>query len=278
MTQDKRPIVWLCGFPSSGNLKAQIGLANLLFGRVTSISDLDRKIPPIYSVHALPSSPPERPFNYIFSHHVAEASLLAPRRTDRVIYVIRNPVDCGISSSNWLLPGAVNMASATEAEMDAARRQLVDMYLRIGTYMEYVWFGYGSWPVHPLSWLRFANAQKVPLLLVRFDDMRLQPEATLRRMAEFVGLEPTDAAIADAADNWAMPASRALEEAAIASREVSRFFQPQAQAAYDRGWRYHGSGLSGYGKAMLTPEQWQQARAMFGATAARFKLHIGPED
>ena len=40
----RKPVIWLTGYPSSGLLKVQIIIANLLYGRVKSIVDLDQKV------------------------------------------------------------------------------------------------------------------------------------------------------------------------------------------------------------------------------------------
>jgi hypothetical protein len=65
-----------------------------------------------------------------------------------------------------------------------------------------------------------------------------------------------------------------LEENAIRDQERSRFFKPTWAPAYARGWRYHGKGLSGYGKDRLTPAQWERARHLFGPAAAKIGLEM----
>ena len=273
---DPRPIIWLAGYPSSGNIKAQIALANLLFGRVTSITDLDAKIPPMTVQFRLPSSPRSRDENYVFTHLVATDGLINCGPIGGIIYVLRDPIDAGISSAGYLLPRAVDFGTATDGEIEAARATLVDFYMRFGTYEPYVAYGYGTWSSHVLSWINLAVIHKIPFHIIRFSDMREQGDAALRAAAKFLGLEPTNAQIADALDNWSLPRSRELEEKAIATRERSRFYKPRLDVAYRRGWRYHGTGGVGYGRDRLNEKQWQSARFIFGPMADAMNLPIGP--
>ncbi|MBL8700450.1 MAG: sulfotransferase domain-containing protein [Alphaproteobacteria bacterium] len=273
---DPRPIVWLAGYPSSGNIKAQIGLANLLFGRVTSITDLDSKIPPMTVQFRLPSSPASRDQNYVFTHLVATDGLINCGPIAGIVYVLRDPIDAGISSAGYLLPRALDYAAATPEQIETARATLIDFYMRFGTYEPYIAYGYGTWASHVLSWLNLAVLRKVPFHIIRFSDMRDRGEETLRAAAGFLGLAPSDDQIADALDNWSLARSRELEEKAIAGRERSRFYKPMLDSAYRKGWRYHGAGGIGYGRDRLSDAQWQSARFIFGPMADAMNLPIGP--
>lgn len=272
--QDQRPVVWLCGFPSSGNLKAQIGLANLVFGRVTSITELDTRVPVMSIGPEIPSSPADVKLNFVFTHHVANRYMLSRVRSYRIIYVVRNPVDAGISSAGYLLPRHVDMKTADDAALAATKAKLIDDFLAIGSYPEYIAYDYGTWPSHVVSWREFSRTSGVPMMIVRFEDMVRDGPVTLQKMADFIGLAASPARIADAVDNWSIAASSAMEEQAINRRERSRFYKPEWSAAYARGWRYHGKGLSGYGKEQLSPEQWECARALFGKIAATVNIEI----
>src|SRR5580698_8857022 len=49
--------------------------------------------------------------------------------------------------------------------------------------------GYGSWSEHVRSWLQSAIAANGNLLVVKFEDLKQQPESGLRRILEFLGVE-----------------------------------------------------------------------------------------
>lgn len=272
---DTRPIIWLAGFPSSGNIKVQIALANLMLGRVTSITDLDTKIPPMKPLLQLPSAPPQLPANVVFTHHVATDALMSLGRTGAIVYVVRDPVDAGISSANYLLPQAIDYARAEESRIESARATLIDFFIRFGTYEPYLRYGYGTWSSHVISWLNAARATKAPIHMVPFERLRDDGAAVLAELARFLGMQVDDAAIADAIENCSLATSREMEERAIAAREPSRFYKPRFAPAYARGWRYHGSGGSGYGRQRLSDEQWETARHLFGPTAAAIGMGFG---
>jgi hypothetical protein len=201
--------------------------------------------------------------------------MLSRVKSYRIIYVVRDPVDAGISSAGYLLPRYVDMGNASDEALNATKMQLIDDFLKIGSYKEYVSYDYGTWSTHVLSWLEYAASAKVPMLVVKFDDMRHRGGEVLQEMADFIGLSTKPDRIASALDNWTIAASSAMEEQAISQREKSRFYKAHWASAYARGWRYHGKGLSGYGREHLSPEQWQRARCLFGAMADRIGLAIG---
>lgn len=271
---DTRPIIWLAGYPSSGNIKVQIALANLLLGRVTSITDLDTKIPPMGPQLQLPSAPAALPANVVFTHHVATDALLALGRTAAIVYVVRDPLDAGISSANYLLPRAIDYARADEARIEQARATLIDFYVRFGTYEPYLRYGYGTWSSHVISWLNAARATKAAMHVVRFERLRDDGAAVLSELAQFLGMQVDATAIEAAIENCSLAASREMEERAIADREASRFFKPAFATAYARGWRYHGTGGSGYARARLSDGQWEAARHVFGPTAAAIGMSL----
>lgn len=271
---DNRPIIWLAGYPSSGNIKVQIALANLMLGRVTSITDLDAKIPPMGPQMHLPSAPAHLPANVVFTHHVATDALLALGRTAAIVYVVRDPLDAGISSAGYLLPRAIDYARADASRLESARATLIDFYVRFGTFEPYLRYGYGTWSSHVISWLNASRATKAPMHVVRFERLRDDGAAALSELARFLGMPEDGDAIDDALDNCSLGASREMEERAIAHREASRFYKPGLATAYAAGWRYHGAGGSGYARARLSAEQWEAARHVFGPTAAAIGMSL----
>ncbi|WP_395020423.1 sulfotransferase domain-containing protein [Dongia sp.] len=272
---DQRPVVWLCGFPSSGNLKAQLGLATLLFGAPKSITELDTNIPVMSIGPQIPPCPEGFPLRFIFTHHLANRFMLTQVKTYRIVYVVRDPIDAGISSAGYLLNQRIKLGSATEAEMQATRDALIESFLDYGTYPEYVSYDYGTWSSHVLSWLTYAQEARVEMMVVKFDDMRHRGAEVLGELAKFVGIKNLpDGRIEQALESWSLKASALLEENAIRNQERSRFFKPAWAPAYAQGWRYHGKGLSGYGKDRLSPAQWERARHLFGPAAAKIGLEM----
>jgi hypothetical protein len=50
--------------------------------------------------------------------------------------------------------------------------------------------GYGSWQEHVSNWTNCPLARTGDLLIVKFEEMRRDPESVLARMAAFIGCTP----------------------------------------------------------------------------------------
>lgn len=268
---DKRQVIWLTGFPSSGNLKAQLAIANLLAGRVTSIEDLDTKVRIITEDLVLPPDPLGRRQECVFTHLMPLPYLHRLYDTIKIVYVLRNPIDAGISSAGFLLPYYLDYRTVGDEALAEKRRELIDFYMTHGTTSLYLYWGYGSWPTHVMAWATFAQSRNLPMHRLGFEAMRERPEATMAALARFLEVDADGDRIADVIDNVSMPVSRAMEDDAIRDKRLSRYYESHMEPAYARGWRYHGSGKSGYGKDHLTEAQWARARAVFGPVAD----HVG---
>jgi hypothetical protein len=74
--------------------------------------------------------------------------------------------------------------------------------------------GYGAWHRHVASWLDAAETGRVQLLLVKYEEMRRDPEAKLREIVQFLGVERDAASIRAAVENNSLEKMRAKEDAA----------------------------------------------------------------
>lgn len=72
--------------------------------------------------------------------------------------------------------------------------------------------GYGAWHRHVASWLDAADAGKVNLLVVKYEDMRRNPEAKLKEIVKFLGVDRDAAAIGAAVENNSIEKMRAKED------------------------------------------------------------------
>lgn len=258
-----RPLILLDGFPSSGTLKVQAALAHLMAGWIETLPELEAVIPEILAFDHLPDSSADFPANVLFTHHLPLPALLAHGVT-KLIYVIRDPIDSAISIANWMITHRLDYGLATEDEIREGRLALIDFYLRNGTHLEFVVGGYGTWNVHALSWLQ--AGLPIPTMVIDFSDLKRRSEEIVRQMADFIGAPCSDEIVAGALRNWDIETTRRMEEDVIARKHVCRLYTPTRDVAYARGWRYHGSGGSNYGKDLLTAEQWEIAAGVFGPT------------
>jgi hypothetical protein len=107
--------------------------------------------------------------------------LIPPTVTRGVVYVVRNPMDVAVSLRVHLgttQDAAIDFMADTEAMLASDRHSLpghLPQHLR-------------SWHGHVASWL---HESRLPLHLLRYEDLKLRPVPTLRAAAEFLSL-PTD--------------------------------------------------------------------------------------
>jgi hypothetical protein len=74
--------------------------------------------------------------------------------------------------------------------------------------------GYGSWQEHVSNWMNCPLAGTGDLLVVKFEDMRRDPENVLARMAAFIGCTADAARVQHAVRNNSLAAMRAREDEA----------------------------------------------------------------
>jgi len=270
----RRRVLWFSGFPSSGTVKVQMMAAHLLAaaantGPIRSLAHMDEIVPPMLVDYNMPPDPMGRAIEPIFTHHLPGPFLSTTYDTAAIVQVVRHPVDIAFSTASYALPFHGDYVAMSPEQRSARTRALVHEFLDLGTLALYANYGFGTWALHARLWRDFAAQAKVPYLRLRLEDVRKDETAACRQIASILGLTPDDATIAAAVEAATIGHSRQLEEATIAAKLPCRFYVPQLAPLYEAGWRYHGKGLSDYGKGQLTDEDWAKAKATFGNEAAR---------
>ena len=105
----------------------------------------------------------------------------------KVVLLSRHPGDVAVSRYHHLKHRSV----------DPVRQRLAEQPLE-----QFVWTergGIASIVSYLNQWARMAR-ERADVLIVRYEDFLAEPEATLRRLAEFIGLEPSDAGISQAVE------------------------------------------------------------------------------
>jgi pimeloyl-ACP methyl ester carboxylesterase len=272
--QARRRVVWFSGFPSSGTVKVQMMAASLLaadakIGPIRSLAHMDEIVPPMLVDFNMPSDPMGRNIEPIFTHHLPGPFLSTTYETAAIVQVVRHPVDIAFSTASYALPFHCDYVALSQAARNARTRDLVREFLDLGTLALYANYGFGTWALHARLWRDFAATAKVPYLRLRLEDVRSDEAKACRQIADILGLSPDDEALAAAIEAATIGHSRKLEEETIAAKLPCRFYVPQLAPLYEAGWRYHGKGLSDYGKGELTADDWANAKATFGSEAAR---------
>jgi aryl sulfotransferase len=145
-------------------------------------------------------------------HLVAPSLPLIPAAVTRgVLYVVRNPLDVAISLRSHLgitQDAAIDFMNDGEAMLARDQRGLPDQLPQL----------LRSWSGHVASWL---HESKLPLHLLRYEDLKLRPLYTLRGAADFLELSTAESELQAALSATAFEKLRA-QEASEGFRERHR--------------------------------------------------------
>ena len=270
-----RMIFWIASYPKSGNTWVRILLEALtrldaapvsinaiarvrshasnrvLFDQLVGVkaSDLppdlvERLRPEVYALASQAAAAAEYWKIHDAWRLVApDVSLIPAHVTRGVLYVVRNPLDVAVSLHEHLSltqDAAIDFMADPEAMLSGSVRALgyqLPQYLK-------------TWSEHVASWL---TTSPLPVHLLRYEDLKSAPLATLRAAADFLGLPTEAAALLAALDAAAFDKLRA-QEASEGFSERSR----HAPVFFRRG-------LAGVWREELTLQQVQRVIADHGA-------------
>ena len=210
-------IYWLASYPKSGNTWFRIFLANLMndsddavdinqinTGAIASargwvdqvlgfessdlsMDELDRLRPDIYSWHA-------EHIEHVGHHKIHDAYTYVTNTASQsvqpliplkgclgAIYFIRNPLDVAISFANHSNCSIDKAIEYMGDENYAFCKSTLRQHNQLRQWLL-------SWSLHVQSW---ATAKNLNLLILRYEDMLLNSEATFTRAVEFLNLDYT---------------------------------------------------------------------------------------
>ncbi len=138
---------------------------------------------------------------------------------------------------------------------------------------------YGAWQKHVTSWLDAADAGKVELLVVRYEDLRVNAEAKLAEIVRFYGERPEPAVIHAAVENNSLENMRAKEDAARRTAPASGR-APLRKMQNEAGNRFVREGKVAGWRSRLTKEQIRLIEEHAGAALTRlgYRLSTKGED
>ena len=216
---DLKKIVWLASYPKSGNTWFRVFLSNLLlkenhpsdinnlfatpiasnrelFDEATGLSSSDLTSDEIDNLRSGVYEYAAKNSNELLFQKVHDAWLCSksgepmfdPKVTKAVIYFIRNPLDVAVSFANHLnkpLDITVKVMAdecyAFSSSQNRLHNQLRQRLL--------------SWSGHVKSWV---NKSNLPVLVLRYEDMKSDTYNAFKKATDFIGLNVTDKEIKQA--------------------------------------------------------------------------------
>jgi hypothetical protein len=230
---DLRKIVWLASYPKSGNTwfrafltallnpgisdidinnlyQTTIASSRQLFDEMTGVfsadlspGEIERLRPGVYRQNALESD--EVLYHkvhdaYVFLHD--GAPLFPPDITKGVLYFIRNPLDVAVSFASHLNAGI----DKTIAIMNDPGYTFCHKTDRLYNQLQQRLF---TWSAHVKSWV---DDSGLPILVIRYEDMKEHPVDTFSRAATFIGINHCISEIETALDRASFARLKQQEE------------------------------------------------------------------
>jgi len=127
---------------------------------------------------------------------------------------------------------------------------------------------YGSWQHHVNSWLNSSTARNGKLKVIRYEDLRRNPEIVLTDLLEFLGRPAEPSVILRAIENNALESMRAKEDALHKKPRQVRFPEKPAAPENENG-RFVRQGLVGGWRQKLPLHAVQLIEQYAGDTLAR---------
>ena len=216
--------IFLVSYPKSGNTWTRFLLGNLMTPNdCITFANVERKVPDIYAESKMTLKKTPRP-RLIKSHECFDP------RYRRVIYIVRDPRDVGLSAYHYDRKGR-NIPDEFPLDTYISTRFMkTDEYF--GTWGEHAgsWLvnsqnifqisrlnnGFmgtiGSWGENVMSWLG-ARGHDREFLLVRYEDLLEDTHREMTRISEFMGLRISAVQIARAVELSSAENMRKLEAA-----------------------------------------------------------------
>jgi len=244
----RRPVIWvrhrglrqtdvfLASYPRSGNTWLRFVLGEVLAGKSIDFDNVDDVIPELkWHRRGLP----------LFADRGRLIKTHEPWRKEygKAIYIVRDVRDVALSTF-----ARSTQLGIADTDMDGF----------LAAFLKGTFHNYGAWGRHIRSWLNSPLPQAGKLLVVKFEDLRRNPEESLTRMVQFVGAQAGAEQIRAALANNSVDQMRAKE---VKSRKL---YQSTTE-----GGRFVRKGAVQGWKSVLTPAQLQRFEQSVGADLAQ---------
>ncbi|GJM19204.1 MAG: hypothetical protein DHS20C14_14170 [Phycisphaeraceae bacterium] len=271
----KPRIVWLASYPRSGNTWVRTLLHAYAHGDATDTAAIARTIPDLHIPHHGGGKP--TPYAATGKTLIKTHLPWSPKHpfapaTVGAICLVRHPRDVLLSSLNFhrvVGSRVAGKAGAGATEFNDA--DYVRAFITKGGDPGYLHAGYGTWEDNARSW---ADRFEHPKLIVRYHELRQDPDAGLRALLGFLGEPIDDDRVAKAIAASSFDAMRALEvREKSGSADKSAFFGGSG-ATLRKGHRFMHHGRVGASLDDTLPGADAKLDARFARTIEDLGLAI----
>jgi Sulfotransferase domain len=265
-----KDISYIAAFPKSGITFLNFMLFHILFDRPQDARLIDSDY--IFDVHeSLARVPPESQVgHYVKIHFPYGPRIPLRQRASRAVYLLRDPIDVMMSVWDFKhLTGEDGLLEASPDDHAALFQTFCQHWLSTGGLI-YPWAG--SWRDNVASWV---EQTELPLLIVRYEQLKSRPFDELRRVLAFLGHEASEQRIAAAVEAGKPDNMRKLESEEINQRVSGVFYRPALAKGYARGFRFVGRMHGGASEKILTPDARHYANQIFGPVLERANARGG---
>ena len=205
--------VFLASYPRSGSTWLRFMLFEIMCGEDPGFRKIESRLPEIQWHRGVPAIFPNGG-RLIKTHEKYR------KEYTRAVFLIRDARDVLLSAyAGFDSIGLTRLVSKGD----------LDSFLT--SFLEGKALQMGSWQEHSRSWLESPLAKNGNLMVIRYEDLRKNPEPMLGELLEFVGLKPNFQVIRKAIEDNTLQRMRAKEDRAKSRRAVD----PAGQAQEHRG-------------------------------------------
>jgi hypothetical protein len=213
--------VFLTSYPRSGNTWTRFLVGNLVYqNEPVTFLTVERLVPDMYK-----SS--DRVLRNLARPRIVKSHECFDPRYRKVIYIVRDPRDVAVSNYHWELK-LRSVRDGFPIEDFVPRWMEPEFWPRIG-----------SWGDHVTSWLSTRQGKK-GFLLLRYEDLKKDPQRALAQVAEFLGIEPSRERLNRAVELSSADNMRKLEKQESAqwvATTLTRQDKPFVRSATSGGWK-----------------------------------------
>lgn len=213
--------VFLTSYPRSGNTWTRFLVGNLVYqNEPVTFLTVERLVPDMYK-----SS--DRVLRNLARPRIVKSHECFDPRYRKVIYIVRDPRDVAVSNYHW------------ELKLRSVRDGLpIEDFVPRWMEPEF-WPRIGSWGDHVTSWLSTRQGKK-GFLLLRYEDLKKDPQRALAQVADFLGIEPSLERLQRAVELSSADNMRKLEKQESAqwvATTLTRQDKPFVRNATSGGWK-----------------------------------------